>query len=617
MKRRMQSGSKYLRWLAAPIWAAAWIIAAHDTIAAERPAVEARIEPSVVQLNEPATLSLLFRSSRDAAPPRIHAEGLRIDYRGSSTQMSFVNGDVDRTKIHQYTVWADRAGVFEIGPFSYEINGQPVEIPGVTLQVAGATGAGRAASLNESIRAELRIARPRLYIMEDFIIELAIRAHGVDLAPNVQLMGWPETGFRVAEWQEVAGGREVVDGKIWQVRRFRAIARAEHPGKMTIAPSVRVEVPAPAATRRRPDPFAIFGEDFFAGTPFDRTPRRPHDVAVAPLDVEILPLPEEGRPASFTGAVGESFQFLAEVTPSEVEAGSPLTLRMDLNGQSSLEGIRPPAVPESEGFRVYETRSVSAMAAQNRRQFEQVIIPRTESDSTIPAIEFSYFNPVREQYETIRQGPFPVNVKPSSGTAALAAPASSEGTAARAPVPPGDDLLYLKLTERPSSWAVRWIRQSVAVRALTYAVPIALTLLGWGVRWGVARRRNDPEGAQRRRARGAAGAGLAQAEKAARLGDAPRFYDAVAGALSGYVLHRMGLPPGAITGEGLVRELESMPLDPDVRHRLGRLWKECETARYGGDAGRTEDFESHLKEAAYLLKALHRAKIRKTSGGRA
>ncbi|MBP7274915.1 MAG: BatD family protein [Kiritimatiellae bacterium] len=606
--------SKHLRGWAAAICAAAWMLSSGETVAADRPAVEARIEPSVTSRNEPATLSLIFRSNRDASPPDIRVDGLRIDYRGSSTQMSYINGVMDQTKIHQYTVWADRAGSFEIGPFSYEINGRPIEIPGVLLRVADSGGGGGTAILNESLRAELKIARPRLYVMEDFVIELAIYSNGVDLAPNVQLMGWPESGFRVAEWREMAGGREIVSGAVWQVRRFSALARAEYPGKMTISPSVRVEIPAPSAGRRRSDPFSIFGEDFFAGTPFDRTPRRPHDIAVPPLDLEILPLPQEGRPASFAGAVGEAFHFRAEVTPSEVEAGSPLTLRMSLAGRSSLEGIRPPSVPESEGFRVYEPRSISTGSAQDRRYFEQVVIPRTEHDSTVPEIEFSYFNPVRERYETIRQGPFPVRVKPSTGSAVAMAPDS--GAAVVAPTPKGDDLLYLKLSERAPSLATRWARQSATKRAVAYAIPVAGALMGWGIRWGVARRRKDPESSRSRRARGAARTGLLHAHEAARAGDSVRFHDAVAGALSGYILHRMGLSPGAITGEGLFRELETMHLDPDVLQRLGRLWKECETARFGGAEAGTEDFEIRLKEAEHLLKALQRAKIRKISGGR-
>ncbi len=611
----MSSVPKGIRRHTAPIGAALLLFVAQGARAADRPPVEMRIEPAVVQLNEPATLSLIFRSNRDAAPPRIQVDGLRIDYQGSSTQMSFVNGVSDHTKIHQYAVWADRTGTFEIGPYSYEVNGKPVEIPAVMLQVAGGSGGAAAASLEESIRAEIVIARPRLYVMEDFAIELAIYYQGVELAPNVQLMGWPETGFRVAEWQEMAGGRKVMDGRVWQVRRFRAMARAEYPGKMTISPSLRVEIRAPTPNRRPQDPFAMFGEDIFAGTPFDRTPRRPHDVVVTPLELEIVPLPEKGRPASFTGAVGESFQFNAEVTPPEVEAGSPLTLKMSMSGRGSLEGIRPPAVSESGGFRVYEPRAVSAGSAANRRSFEQVIIPRTESDSTVPGIEFSYFNPVREAYETVGQGPFTVKVKPSSGSAVTVEPATPV-SGSPAPVPPGDDLLYLKLTERPPSLATRWSRQSSSARAGAFALPVALAIMGWGIRWGITRRRNDWDGAQRRLARGAAGAGLAQASAAARAGDAPRFYDAVAGALSGYVLHRMGLPPGAITGEGLVRELEAMRLDPDLVQRLGRLWAECETARYGGAAARTEDFGARLKEASHLMRALQRAKIGEVSGGR-
>lgn len=570
-------------------------------VSAAAPA-ELRIDPAAINLNEQAVLTFILREARDLPPPAIRVPGLRIEYRGTSSQFSMVNGNVDRFKQHQYLVWADRAGEYEIGPFEYEHEGVQIEIPGVRLRVASG-GAGGGDDLADRLRARLAVARPSLYVMEEFIIELAVYSQGLALDPNIQLVGWPEGGFRIEAWEELAGGREMVDGQVWEVRRFRGRARAETPGAMDIRPSLRVQILMPASGRRSDDPFGMMGGDVFAGTPFDRTPRRPYELAVEPLALDIRPLPEEGRPAAFSGAVGEGFRLDAEVHPAEVETGTPVTIRIEVAGRGSLEGIRPPSGDFGGEFRVYDPRPVPGETGPNRRVYEMVVIPREEGIAAVPAIEFAYFNPVSERYEILRKGPFPIRVTPST------APAGSTQQAVGvfpSPEPPrGSDILYLKLAPAPPGPAARWAALGARLRGLAAAAPPLLAAAVWaGAVWR-RRRARDVAGQRRRRAPRVARAALERARRAARERNAPGFYDALAGAISAYAAHRLDLPPGDCTGDRLLRALESLRLPERDLRRIGALWRDCEGARYGGLSAEPA-FDVKLAEAEDLLAHLDR-----------
>ena len=74
----------------------------------------------------------------------------------------------------------------------------------------------------------------------------------------------------------------------------------------------------------------------------------------------VLPLTEEGRPATFSGAVG-TFALQVTAGPTEVTAGDPVTVRMLLNGSGNLSDASPPALTDTGGFRMSRA-SASAVA---------------------------------------------------------------------------------------------------------------------------------------------------------------------------------------------------------------------------------------------------------------
>src|SRR5262249_56847351 len=103
---------------------------------------------------------------------------------------------------------------------------------------------------------------------------------------------------------------------------------------------------APARTPHRPA--------FFYGGP----PRQPVELTSQPLVLDVLPLPEQGKPADFSGAVGR-FSLDVRGAPLDVTAGDPVTMTYTLRGDGDLSSVAPPAIAGSDTLRVYPVQAAT------------------------------------------------------------------------------------------------------------------------------------------------------------------------------------------------------------------------------------------------------------------
>jgi hypothetical protein len=178
---------------------------------------------------------------------------------------------------------------------------------------------------------------------------------------------------------------------------------AEEPGE--------VEIPAPQldfvlATR--------FREDLVRGrVPLDRVPVKSRGPEKR---MRVLPLPNEGRPDSFAGAIGR-FTITAEASAREAKVDESLKLRVTLEGDGNLATLRPPrfAFP---GFYVYgvieeegESRRAASNGARRRRAFVCDLAPESADVTAVPPLSFSFFDPSPPPgYRTIATESIPLRV---------------------------------------------------------------------------------------------------------------------------------------------------------------------------------------------------------------
>ncbi len=298
-------------------------------------------------------------------------------------------------------------------------------------------------------------------------------------------------------------------------------------------------------------------------------------VPVEAIPVEVLPLPEQGKPADFTGAVG---QWNLEVTakPTELAVGDPITLTVKISGNGNIDTVSTPQLTGLENFKTYDPTSKTTkneLSTTGERVFQQVLVPKSTEAKQLPEVRLAYFDPVAKSYKTAVQGPTKLVVKSGGGSEVVFTGAARARRAEKI----GEDIVYLKGDPGPAAVATPfcdtvlfWVLNGAPVFALMGA-------LAWKQR--VDKLRTDVAYARRSRA----------AANARRLLAKAASYDDIQHVLQNYLGDRLNIPASGITSVIIDEQLRPRGVDGTLADDLRSCFERCDAARFAGRATGTED----------------------------
>ena len=142
---------------------------------------------------------------------------------------------------------------------------------------------------------------------------------------------------------------------------------------------------------------------------------------LAPFRVEVQPLPEEKRPAGFSGAVGTRFEMTQRLEPDHVRPGDLVTATYELTHDGYCPSNVWPAVEHlTKAFKAYDPKEVSR--TENKVVWTQVLVPTAVTATNSALVSMYYYNPRTRRYEVARARPKPLTFVSSEA-------ASTENTA--------------------------------------------------------------------------------------------------------------------------------------------------------------------------------------------
>ncbi len=134
-----------------------------------------------------------------------------------------------------------------------------------------------------------------------------------------------------------------------------------------------------------------------------------------PLEVNVTPPPEAGRPASFIGSLGTRMSASVAVDAQSCRQGDPLQLTLDIVGDQTTSNMREPKLFDNpamaERFRHYGDVGRDKTATGMRYTYK--IRPMVSGTIEIPSFELSFYNTVTRLYETVNTAPVPLRVEPA------------------------------------------------------------------------------------------------------------------------------------------------------------------------------------------------------------
>jgi BatD DUF11 like domain len=445
-----------------------------DHVFADSPSVTAVLSNSDVAVGEAVQLQIRVSGAGEAKPPEnIAVDGLEVQSTGTSRQFEMRNFNVTSSVTYNYTILPLKSGTFKIPPQTVRIGSSSLRTPELTLNVAGSpNSSARSAPSSRTVAdkiafAELVVPKKTAYVGEMIPAEVRL---GFDPRTHPKLEDGPTIagqGFTTQKWQQPRENLETIGGKSYDVLTFKTAIAAARPGTFEVGPveaKAQVLVPQrPSTPRTRPrSPFDVFEmedpfSDPFFSDPFGAFGRRMETLLKSePVTIDVKPLPPNAPP-SFSGAVG-NFTMNVEAKPKEVQVGDPITLTSTIAGRGNFDRMNAPGIEDEHGWHKYPPSSKFSqdddVGISGSKTFEMVLTPN-ERKQAVPSMVFSYFDPLKENYVTLRSNAIPVRVEggalaaatpPGSTTAATASSGTPAAAAAR-PSPKSQDILY-QLTER-------------------------------------------------------------------------------------------------------------------------------------------------------------------------
>ena len=354
-----------------------------------------------------------------------------IEIRGSqqivSTQLS-------------WGVSGNEPGEFVIPPQEVHVNGEILKTNEVRLIVSESSDAAPNAAEDASIPLfQIEVGKTEVYQGEVVPISASLFVpRGSVMLRRVGLIDVSKSDFAIARFPQQADQiPQRINDIDYMVVTYRSTLSALHAGDLKVGPAtceLLFEVYDENARRQmnRGLPFGMI---------MGSTETRKQVVKSQEVKIKVLPLPTEGKPDNFSGAVGD-FSISATATPNELSVGDPLAVDITIDGSGNFDALTPPSLMPPEGWKAYPPRRYNVdgpvdpnltPTSQRRIGYSMVFVPE-KVHVELPPFELSYFSPTQKKYVAARTAPIALRIKP--GAIAAAVPGVDGSGGMEAPKPP-------------------------------------------------------------------------------------------------------------------------------------------------------------------------------------
>lgn len=524
----------------------------------------------------------------DFRPPNINDFQV-LSGPNESTSMESINGNTTVSTSYSYVLMAAKEGEFTIGPATIVVNGRRLSTQSIKIKVVK----GRPVQQNNAQQQN----SPNNNIAEaatgDLSKLLFIRAvvdknnvyDGQQLTVSYRLytrigieQSQPEklpdlNGFwseDVKRPQQVQWNVETYKGQKYNVADIKqTILFPEHDGNLTIDPlSMIFIVRQPVASRDIMDQF------------FGSYRQVKYTAKSVPVTIHVKPLPQQGKPAGFTGAVG-SFKIDADIDKTEVKANDALNYKVKITGTGNIKLFKPLTVnfpPDFEKYdpKVTDTITEDLNGVSGSRIYNFLLIPRHQGDYVIDTLKFSYFNPNTSRYITLTTKPLHVKVDKGTSESNVTSLPDAEKEDVKIL---SKDIRYIKTNNSSLTNAADIFFGSIGYWLLILMGPIAC-IVAFNYRNKVRKDNSDVVKVKSKRAGKIAAKHLANAQLQLSVKNTKGFYEAVFKGLYGYLSDKLNILYANLDRETIASALKARSVDEQLISRLLDTLDLCEMARY-------------------------------------
>ena len=489
-----------------------------------------------------------------------------------SVSQSWVNGKVSFSQSYTYIIEPLRKGAFNLPSASIQYKGKVLKTEPLKVVVLDAVAVPKdpndpnyIAQQNIHLVAEISDSRP--FVGEGVYVEYKLY-----VSPNISVNDYAVTenpqynGF----WNQKikTNGIPVKNGTYnGEPYRYVVLEKAllipTKSGKLTIDP-MKMDIVIGVPTGRG---------DFF-GNPITKNVRRNFYSSKKTLTVK--PLPTQGKPLDFTGAVGE-YEFSVSLDKGALKANETSKIKVAVSGEGNLKLFELPKIITPSELEIYEPEreekvNVFPFGIRGKITDEYTVVPQYKGKYKIPNTSFSYFNPKEKKYKTITTEDLFVTVLEGKELVT-----NTDDLVKKEVVVGGKNFRYIQTSTNFIA-----LQQKDFFKSNLFYLLVILPLILIPVLIFIARknreRSNDRVGNRLRKADKLAKKYLSKAKK--ELGKKEAFYEALALALHNYLKAKLQVETVDISQDKITALLERKKIDSETITSFIAVLNSCDFARY-------------------------------------
>ena len=527
-------------------------------------------------------------------------------FTSTSSSVQIVNGSITHTTKNTYTyaLQAYKEGTFRIGAATLTVKGNKVSSEPFEIKVIPDDGSHAAPSGNgggsqgqtqsttdpqvsgKDLFLKVIPSKKSAYVGEQVILTYKlytkVPVSSLSISKSPSFAGfWTKditdnTGGTLRQSSEYINGVEYTTAEIQKM-----IVVPQRSGTLTLDP-MSIECVAQIRTqnnrRQSNDPFDIFFNDPFFNRNIANVQK---ELSSNSLSVEVKNLPDNGKPASFAGAVG-NYNFKSDIDKTQLKTNEAFTLTLSVTGTGNIELLQLPQPTFPPDFEVYDPKiTTSANNTSNglsgTKKAEYLVIPRRAGSFNLTPVEFSYFNPSTGTYSTLTSESYYIEVEkglaPEGDEGSIYA-SNQEGIKYL-----GSDIRHI-MTGNPKLKSTH----SAFFATAPYFIALLALLLVFIITLLLSKKREqlmqDNAANRNRKADKVARGRLNKASQYLKVKDQDNFYVEMSQALWGYIADKLGIERSKLSMDTVSEAMKSKNVPDDLTQQFVDTLNSCEFARF-------------------------------------
>ncbi len=538
---------------------------------------EAKVSKQKLGVNERLRIDFEMNQDGDNFVPPNFDDFTVVGGPNTSLKNLYVNGKRTYQKTYSYFLAPKKKGKFTIKQATIEIDGEVYKTFPVTVTVTAAVDkpngppdASDIASDKIHLVAEVSNSNPYLNEPTTVVYKLYVSTE-VGISSNWREKQTPRYNDFWSQNIEIKGlniQRGEYKGEDYRYVVLRkTVLYPQKTGKLKLEPlvlDITVEVPTGRAN--------IFGQQIMTQVP--------KTVTAGSRTINVKPLPEQGKPSDFKGAVGD-FDFKVTTSKNQLNATESLQAKIEVSGRGNLKLFELPKLTTPSSLEVYEPEHKESVRTnlggmQGSISDTYTIVPQYRGKYPVPSISFSYFDLKTESYKRITSDEIIIDVVEGP----TATTDNSENTSAatkQAVKPNANAFAFIKTSSNWESMTTKDFFKSTSFWCLLLlpflAIPLAIV-----IRREKDKRKADIIGSRVRKADRLAKKYLSEAKK--NLGQKEAFYESLERALHNYLKAKLRIETSDFNKEKIETLLTKKNVESTVVSEFISIIESCELARY-------------------------------------